>query len=166
ASFNTLDIGDAELSVKNALELEPERPRIKLLAANIALSQMRYDEAVSLLAGVGSAEATGLRARAYWYSGQLTRAAEELDKLLDDPDVKDPWASGVVQLARSGEGREPFRVAGAQLAVVDMPRVPVPTLIVPLELNGEPVLALVAPGTPEVEGGSTQQKASRAALRL
>jgi hypothetical protein len=165
-SFNALDIGDAELSVKNALELEPQRPRVKLLAANIALSQLRYDEAVSLLADLQSTEARQLRARAYWYSGQLGKAAEELDRLLDDPDVKDPWAQGVAQLARSGEGREPFRVTGSLLAVVDMPRVPVPTLIVPLELNGEPVLALVATGTAEVEVDSTQQKPAWVSLRF
>jgi hypothetical protein len=166
ASFSALDLGDAEVSIKNALELEPNRPSVKRLAASIALSQMRYDEAVSLLQGETSADARGLRARAYWYSGQLARAAEELEHLLDDPDVKDPWAQGVVQLARSGEGREPFRVTGALLAVVDMPRVPVPTLIVPLELNGEPVLAMVATGTPEVEIDSTQSKPSWVSLRF
>lgn len=166
ASFSSLDIGDAELSIKNALELEPERPSVKLLAANIALSQMRYDEVVSLLQGQASSEASALRARAYWYSGQLTRAAEELDELLADPEVKDPWAQGVVQLARTGQGREPFRVTGALLAVVDMPRVPVPTMIVPLELNGEPVLAMVATGTAEVEIDSTQQKPSWVSLRF
>jgi hypothetical protein len=166
ASFNALDIGDADVSIKNALELEPNRPSVKRLAASIALSQLRYDEAVSLLQGETSAEARGLRARAYWYSGQLGRAAEELDGLLDDPEVKDPWAQGVVQLARSGEGREPFRVTGALLAVVDMPRVPVPTLIVPLELNGEPVLAMVATGTAEVEIDSTQQKPAWVSLRF
>jgi hypothetical protein len=166
ASFGSLDIGDAEVAIKNALELEPGRPSVKLLAANIALSQMRYDEAVSLLEGQSSVPARQLRARALWYSGQLARAADELDRLLDDPDVKDPWAQGVAQLARGGEGREPFRVTGALLAVVDMPRVPVPTLIVPLELNGEPVLAMVATGTAEVEIDSTQQKPSWISLRF
>lgn len=165
-SFNSLDVGDAEVSIKNALELEPERPSVKLLAANIALSQMRYDEAAAMLEGQSSAAARGLRARAFWYSGQLGKAAEELERLLEDPEVKDPWAQGVVQLARSGEGREPFRITGALLAVVDMPRVPVPTLIVPLELNGEPVLAMVATGTPEVEIDSTQQKAAWVSLRF
>src|SRR5690349_1851418 len=81
ASFNALDIGDAEVSIKNALELEPDRPSVKLLAANIALSQMRYDEAVSTLEGQTSKEARALRARAFWYSGQLGKAAEELDRL-------------------------------------------------------------------------------------
>jgi hypothetical protein len=165
-SFAALDIGDAELAIQNALELEPERPSVKLLAANIALSQMRYDEAVRLLAAQSSVDARKLRARAYWYSGQLAKAADELDRLLEDPDVKDPWARGVAQLAHSGEGREPFRVTGALLAVVDMPRVPVPTMIVPLELNGEPVLAMVATGTPEVEIDSTQQKPSWVSLRF
>jgi hypothetical protein len=166
ASFNALDMSDAEVSIKNALELEPERASVHLLAANIALSQMRYDEAVSLLAGQKSATAGGLRARAYWYSGRLSEAADELERLLEDPDVKDPWAQGVAQLARSGAGREPFRVTGALLAVVDMPRMPVPTLIVPLELNGDPVLALVATGTPEVVVDSTQQKPSWVSIRF
>lgn len=166
ASFATLEIGDAELSVKNALELEPERASVKLLAANIALSQMRYDEALGHLEGQTSPEASGLRARALWYSGQLRRAADELDRLLDDPDVKDPWAQGVAQLARGSEGREPFRITGALLAVVEMPRVPVPSLIVPLELNGEPVLAMVATGTPEVVVDSSQQTPSWVSIRF
>jgi hypothetical protein len=166
ASFDVLDIPDAELSIKNALELEPERPSVKLLAASIALSQMRYDEALSYLEGQSSPAAGGLRARALWYSGQLARAADELDRLLENPDFKDPWAEGVVQLARSGMGREPFRVTGAAVAVVEMPRVPVPTLIVPLELNGEPVLAMVATGTPEVVVDSTQQKPSWVSIRF
>ncbi len=166
ASFSALDVRDAEVSIKNALELEPQRPSVRLLAANIALSQMRYDEAVAHLQGQTSAAASGLRARALWYSGQLSAAADELERLLDDPDTKDPWAEGVAQLARTGEGREPFRMTGALLAVVDMPRVPVPTMIVPLELNGEPVLAMVSTGTPEVVVDSAQQKPTWVSVRF
>jgi hypothetical protein len=166
ASFEALDIHDAEVSIKNARELEPERPSVRLLAANIALSQLHYDEALAQLEGQTSAEARGLRARAYWYSGQLGRAADELDHLLDNPEVKDLWAEGVAQLARTGEGREPFRVTGASLAVVEMPRVPLPTLIVPLELNGEPTLAMVATGTPEVVIDSSQHKPGWVSLRF
>ncbi len=166
ASFEALDIHDAELAVQNARELEPERPSVRLLAASIALSQLDYEKAVAELEGQTSAEARGLRARAYWYSGQLSRAADELDHLLDDPEVKDLWAEGVAQLARTGEGREPFRVTGALLAVVEMPRVPLPTLIVPLELNGEPALAMVATGTPEVVIDSSQNKPSWVSLRF
>lgn len=166
ASFSALDLQDAEVSVKNALELEPNRESVRLLAAGIALSQMRYDEAISLLDGQRSPQAGALRARALWYSGQMHGAAEELERLLDDPDTKDPWAEGVVQLARSGDGREPFRMTGALLAVVDLPRVPVPALIVPIELNGEPVLSMVSTGTPEVVLDSSQQKPSWVSLRF
>src|ERR1044071_237523 len=88
ASFNALDIGDAEVAVKNALELEPERPSVKLLAASIALSQMRYDEAVSFLEGQTSGPARGLRARAFWYSGQLGKAGGEVGRPLGGAGVK------------------------------------------------------------------------------
>lgn len=165
-SFDALDIADAESAIKNAQELEPSRESVRLLAANIALSQLRFDEAVTELTGLTSASARGLRARAFWYSGQLPKAADELERLLEDPEVKDPWAQGVAQLARMGEGREPFHVTGDLLAVVEMPRVPLPTLIVPLELNGEPVLAMVATGTPEVVIDSAQHKPSWVSLRF
>jgi hypothetical protein len=165
-SFEALDIHDAEVSIRNVIELEPDSSSARALAASIALAQLHYDEALAQLDKQTSAEARGLRARAYWYSGQLGKAADELDRLLDDPEVKDPWAEGVVQLARTGEGREPFRVTGALLAVVEMPRVPLPTLIVPLELNGEPVLAMVATGTPEVVVDSSQHKPSWVSLRF
>jgi hypothetical protein len=165
-SFDTLDISDAEYAIKNAEQLEPQRESVRLLAANISLSQLRFDEAIAELAGLNSAAARGLRARAFWYSGQLSKAADELDRLLEDPDVKDQWAQGVVQLARTGEGREPFRVTGDLLAVVEMPRIPLPTLIVPVELNGEPVLAMVATGSPEVVIDTTQHKPSWVSLRF
>jgi hypothetical protein len=47
-----------------------------------------------------------------------------------------------------------------------MPRVPVPTLIVPLELNGDPVLAMIATGTPEVIIDSVQPKPSWVSIRF
>jgi hypothetical protein len=166
ASFEALDIHDAQLAIQNVLQQEPESPTAHTLAASIALSQLQYDQTVALLAGQTSPEARGLRARAYWYSGQVSKAADELERLLEDPEMKDPWAEGVAQLARTGEGRDPFHVTGALLAVVDMPRVPVPTLIVPLELNGEPVLAMVATGTPEVVIDSPQRKPAWVSLRF
>jgi hypothetical protein len=166
ASFEALDIHDAQLSIQNVLQQERDSPAAHTLAASIALSQLEYDNALALLAGQTSPEARGLRARAYWYSGQLSKAADELDRLLEDPEVKDPWAEGVAQLARTGEGREPFHVTGSLLAVVDMPRVPLPTLIVPLELNGEPVLAMVATGTPEVVIDSAQHRPGWVSLRF
>jgi predicted Zn-dependent protease len=95
ASFAELDVPDAESAIQNALRVEPEQEQVRLLAANIALSQLRYDEAIRHLQGLASRKASGLRARALWYSGQVTGAAEELGRLLADPEVKDPWAEGV-----------------------------------------------------------------------
>lgn len=165
-SFGDLDLADAESSVLKALEFEPGREEVRLLASGIALSQMRYDEALGHLRGAQSPDAVGLRARALWYSGRIDGAAEELDQLLEDPEVQDPWAEGVAQLARRGAGREPFRITGALLATVDMPRVPVPTMIVPLELNGEPVLSMIATGSPEVVVDSQLQRDSWVSLRF
>jgi hypothetical protein len=166
ASFAELDVPDAESAIQNALRVEPEQEQVRLLAANIALSQLRYDEAIRHLQGLTSKKASGLRARALWYSGQVTGAAEELGRLLADPEVKDPWAEGVQKLAQHGQGREPFRITGALLASVDMPRVPAPTMIIPLELNGEPALALLATGSAEVVIDAQQREPSWVSLRF
>jgi hypothetical protein len=165
-SFGDLDVADAEASIAKAIELEPGRPAARLLASSIALSQMRYDDAIAQLEGQASPEASGLRARALWYSGKMDAAAEELESLLEDPEVEDPWARGVARLARSGAGREPFRMTGALLAVVEMPVMPLPTMIVPLELNGEPALAMVATGSPEVVVDSQIREESWVSLRF
>jgi hypothetical protein len=166
ASFAELDVADAETAIQNALRSEPEREAVRLLAANIALSQLRYDEAIKHLSGMTSKEASGLRARALWYSGQIAGAAEELGRLLSDPEVKDPWAEGVQKLAQHGTGREPFRITGGLLASVDMPRVPAPTMIIPLELNGEPALAMLATGSAEVVLDAHQREPSWVSLRF
>jgi hypothetical protein len=91
-----------------------------------------------------------LRARALWYSGQVTEAADQLDALLADPAVKDPWAQGTVKLARQARDKSPFAIKGDMLAVMEMPRLQNTAMVVPVELNGQPVLALLATGTPEV----------------
>jgi hypothetical protein len=166
SSFNDLDIADAESAIQNALRIEPEREQVRMLAANIALSQLRYDETIRHLQGLTSKKASGLRARALWYSGQIAGAAEELGRLLSDPEVKDPWAEGVQKLAQHGTGREPFRITGGLLVSVDMPRVPAPTMIIPLELNGEPALAMLATGSAEVVLDAQQREPSWVSLRF
>jgi hypothetical protein len=166
ASFAELDVVDAESAIQSALRVDPEREQVRLLAANIALSQLRYDEAIRHLQGMTSKKASGLRARALWYSGQIAGAAEELGRLLSDPEVKDPWAEGVLKLAQHGSGREPFRITGGLLATVDMPRVPAPTMIIPVELNGEPALALLATGSAEVVLDAHQREPSWVSLRF
>jgi hypothetical protein len=158
ASFRHVDIDDADAAIRNAIKVEPERPEVRLLAGRIALARLEFDEAVELLKGLDSTEARAARGRALWYGGRIAEAADELEALLADPEVRDPWAAEVVKLARRGAGRQPFQVSGGLLGVSEMPAVGAgAALIVPLELNGDPVLGLVATGTPEVmidSGGS------------
>ncbi len=150
ASYRSLDSDDATEAIVKALQLQPKRPEVRLLAARIALAQLDYDGALEQLHGVEGSDARAVRGRAFWYSGRIAEASEELDALLSDPDVRDTWASGVVKLAREGRGRKPFAKSGPMLAVMDMPRVANTSMVVPVELNGQPVLGLISTGSTEV----------------
>ncbi len=150
ASYLDVDLEDASLSVDNALRVEPHRQEIRILAARVALANLDYDAAIRSVEGIDSSEARAIRGRAFWYSGQVDRAADELEQLVADPDVRDPWAEDVAKLARRGAGRVPFQMAGGILAVCEMPVVGGSAFVVPLELDGEPVLGLIATGTAEV----------------
>jgi hypothetical protein len=149
ASFRAGDMEDARVAVDNALKVAPDREEARLLSAKIALADLEYDRAVAALQGLESAEARSVRGRAYWYAGDVDRSADELEKLVADPDVRDAWALEIAKLARIGVGRKPFAMGGGMLAAMDMPRAGTTSLIVPLELNGEPALGLVATGTAE-----------------
>lgn len=148
-SYHDVDVDDAQQAVDNALRIDPHREEIRVLASRIALASLDYDHAVQLLDGVQTTEARGIRGRALWYSGHLDRAADELDQLLSDPEVRDPWASEVAKLARRGAGRTPFQMSGDLLAVEEMPQIGATTLVVPVEVNGEPALGMIATGTAE-----------------
>jgi hypothetical protein len=149
ASYHQGDVEDAELSIANALRVVPEDPKVRLLGARIALAQLEYERSIQLLAGLDMREAGSVRGRAYWYSGKLDQAADELERLVSDPEVRDPWASDVAKLARRGGGRKPFQMTGGLLAVSEMPQVSSTALVVPLEVNGEPALAMIATATAE-----------------
>jgi hypothetical protein len=127
----------------------PERTEARLLSAKVALAGLDYDRVQASLRGLDTTDARSLRGRAYWYAGEVEHAADELEKLLSDPEVRDPWAAEIAKLARVGAGRKPFEISGSRLAVTEMPRAGTSSLIVPLELNGEPALGLVATGTAE-----------------
>lgn len=150
ASFKAGDIEDAETAIDSALHADPQRAEVRLLAARIALSQLQYAKVLTLLKGVDASEASSIRGRAYWYSGEVELAADELEKLVADPEVRDPWASDIAKLSRRGIGRKPFSMTGGMVAVTEMPRVGTSALIVPLEISGEPALGLIATGTAEV----------------
>jgi len=150
SSFRNGEMDDAETSVGSALHADAHRPEIRLLAARIALAQLEYAKVAKLLKGVEGTEASSIRGRALWYNGDVEQAADELERLIADPDVKDPWAADIAKLSRRGIGRKPFAMSGGMVAVSEMPRVGTAALIVPLEISGEPALGLIATGTAEV----------------
>lgn len=155
AGFRSGDFDDASESVKRALAVAPNDVEIRELAGRIALVRLDFPEALRLTEGLASSDAHGIRGRAYWFSGDLEHAADELEAMLSDPKVKDPWARDVASLARRGQGRHPFELEGGLIGAVEMPRqLDRITLgaanVVPCELDGERILALVATGSSEV----------------
>ncbi len=159
ASFRQGDLDDAETASENALRVTPDREEVRLLAGRIALAKLEYQRTIQVLKGLESTEARSLRGRAYWYAGEIDKAADELERLVADPEVHDPWAVEIAKLARQGSGRKPFEMTGGLLAVTDMPRTGTAAMIVPLEINGEPGLGLIATGEGEavVDSGSGAQ---------
>ena len=101
------------------------------------------------LKGMDSSEARGVRGRALWYKGDVQRAADELDSLLARSRRARRWAVEIVKLARSGAGRKPFDMSGGLLAVMEMPRTGTASMVVPVEIDGEPALGMIATGTAE-----------------
>lgn len=158
--FEHADITDARDSIKKALALAPQDPEVRKLGARIALAELDYAEALRLLKGLKGSDASGLRGRAYWYNGDLQAAADELDSMLNDPDVVDPWAKSVTKLARQGEGLAPFSMGVALLASVEIPVINpmMPAFVVPVEISGESALALVSTGNAEVVLDSAMRK--------
>ncbi len=150
--FGEARVDDAHDAIVKALAIAPDDREIKTLGGRIALARLEFDESLRLLADIPGSEAHGLRGRAYWYLGNLPPAADEFEKMLDDPDVRDDWAKAVAGLARRGEGRTPFTVSGAQRAAVDMAHVSdvAPYLIVSAEIDGEDGLVMLATGMAEV----------------
>ena len=150
--FKQADFAEAHDSVDKALGIVRDDPEVRTLAAEVAIASLDYAEVLRLLKGVHSTDAARLRGRAYWYKGDLEAAADELDTMLNDPEVKDEWAKSTTKLARLGLGRTPFTLSGGMLAAVDMVHVsPVaPWFVVPVEIDGESALAMIATNTAEV----------------
>lgn len=157
AGYRTGDLDDASASIDSALKAAPKDTETRLVAARIALARLDYKRAIELTEGLATTDARGLRGRAFWYQGDIDRAADELEEMLRDPSVKDPWARDVSKLARRGQGRHPFALEGGVLANVEMPPAG-PAMVVPCELDGERVLALVATAMGEVMIDNTSRK--------
>ncbi len=152
------DFDDAKTSVEEVLRISPHDDAARLLSARLALSRLDFSTALKLTEGMTTSEAHGVRGRAHWYAGELDGAADELEGMLSDPAVKDPWARDIAQLARSGGTRKPFNLEGGVVAVVDMPPAG-SALIVPCEMEGEQVLTMIATGSAEVVVDSASRSA-------
>jgi hypothetical protein len=159
ASYAAVDLDDASDALKSALEAAPNDVEVRTFAGRVALARLDYVETVRLLQGVATTEARGLRGRAEWYAGDIDQAADELEAMLQDPDAHDGWAKAIAGLARRGVGRKPFQQVGGLIAVSEMPRLPTASaLLVPLEIDGDQALGLVATGTAEVTLDSAARK--------
>jgi hypothetical protein len=156
-SYRAGDLDDATAAAESALKAAPRDPAVRLLAGRIALARLDYAEAIKLTEGLEDTEARSVRGRSFWYAGDIERAADELEDMLRDPSVKDPWARDVSKLARRGQGRHPFAMEGGLLAAVEMPQAG-PAMVVPCELEGEPILALVATAMGELMIDSAGRK--------
>ncbi len=164
SEYRRVALDSAYDSARQALDLVPQDPEVKLLSARVALARLEYAEALRALKDVKGSDATSLRGRSFWYKGDVERAADELDQLLTDPDVSDQWAKQISTLAHTSAGRKPFDMSATEgnLAAVEMSRVAPgghPLYVVPVEINGEPALTLIATGTAEVmiDSGSSKE---------
>jgi hypothetical protein len=172
ASYRAADFDDAHDASSQALALVPKDSEIREMAAKIALVRLDFADAIRLTEGLEGSSARAIRGRAFWFAGDVEHAADELEAVLADPAVKDPWAREVAGLARRGSGRRPFEMDGGLVASVEMPRALEKVSlgaasVVPCELDGERVLALIATGSSEVLIDSTSRReASWVSLRF
>ncbi len=168
--FQEADFEDAHDSAQKALAIVPEDPEVRLIAGEVALASLEYSEVLRLLKGVPGTEAARLRGRALWYKGDLEQAADELEAMLNDPEApKDDWAKATSKLARRGAGRIPFEIKGGLLGAVEMVVVSqtAPYFVVPVEINGEAALAMIATGSGEViVDSATRPEPSWVSLRF
>jgi hypothetical protein len=156
-SYRSGDFEDARQSGDSALKAAPRDQDIRVVNARIALAALDYAQTLKLTEGLQSTDVLGLRGRAHWYSGDIEQAADDLEAMLQDPSVKDPWAREVAKLARRGQGRHPFAIEGGLVASVEMPPAGA-ALVVPCELEGERILALVATSIGELVVDSNSRK--------
>lgn len=165
-SYQNGDLEDARLAADSALAELPDEPKVRLIAADIAMAELEFERALQLTRELPGSEAAALRGRAHWYLGNIEETAEELSALVADPDVKDSWAEETLRLARAGRGRRPFEITGGIVAAVDMPFAGA-AMLVPLEVNGEPALAMIATDRSEsVINASSAEGSSWVSLRF
>ena len=76
AAYRSGDLEDATTSIDAALKASPKDPETRLLGTRIALAKLDYAETLKLSEGLVGSDVKGLRGRAYWYAGDIEKAAE------------------------------------------------------------------------------------------
>lgn len=165
-SFKRADMEDASQAIEEALKISPKDEETRLLAARIAITELEYPRTLQLTEGIDTTEAHMLRGRAFWYSGDVQRTGIELTAMLQDPEVKDPWAREVLKLTRTGRGRKPFHMDGGIVSAMEMPQAG-SLVVVPCELEGENILAVAATGVAELTiDASTRKEPAWVSMRF
>jgi len=158
ASYRVVDIDDASDAIEEALRASPDDQEVRMVAAQVALAKLDYARTVKLAEGIQTSEGFAIRGRAFWYQGNVEGAGRELQQLLRDPDIHDNWAKAVLQLINRGAGRKPFTVTGSIVATTEMPRIRGTAMVIPIEVDGEQGLGMLATGTAEVVLDSSQRR--------
>jgi hypothetical protein len=156
-SYRQGDMSDATDASESALKVSPHDPDVRVMKARVALARLDLREAAKLTEGIQTVEAHQIRSRALWYAGDIDAASEEIEAVLADPSIKDSWATEVGKLARGGQGRHPFAIEGGLVGAVEMPRAGA-SLVVPCELEGEHILALVDTAVSELMIDSSSRR--------
>ncbi|APR99333.1 tetratricopeptide repeat protein [Pajaroellobacter abortibovis] len=150
---------DAVEASRAGLQIGRENASLKIIAARLALARLEFNEAIQLTSSLEDSEAYGIRWRAHWFQGEIEQAADELEEYLKAPSSKDMWAKEISRLARKGIGRHPFTLKGDLVVGIDMPRAG-SMVVVPCELEGEQVFAVMATASSEVIIDSSTRKES------
>ncbi len=149
-SYAVGDFADADEAVKQAVAAGGHGEALANLRAKLALLRLDWADAIAATEGLTGADSRGYRARALWYAGRVEDASVEIDGLLRDAKVRDSWAKDVAPLARGGAGRKPYAIDSTWATVgLELPSSG-SAFVVPVELDGKQVLAVVATSTSEV----------------
>src|SRR5262245_60749611 len=83
-SYRNGDFDDARQAADSALQSAPADADARLISARIALVSLNFGDAIKHTQGMLSTEAHAIRGRAFWYSGDIEAAADELEAMLQD----------------------------------------------------------------------------------
>jgi len=103
ASYTAVDLDDASDSIKSALQISPNDVEVRTWGGRVALARLDFAETVRMLKGINTTDAAGCAGAPNGTAAEVDQAADELESMLQDPEVHDGWAKAIAA----------WRVAGA-----------------------------------------------------